>query len=90
MKWSSWVTLLSLLALGGLVVYSSLQVGGTRCEVCITFGGRQACRSVDANDERQARMAAITNVCARLASGVTPRMACEATPPTRISCASES
>ena len=88
MKWTSWVTAAVLLALIGFVVYSSLRVGGVRCEVCIDFGGRQACRAVDANSESEARTAAVNNACALLASGVTQVMACERTPPTRAECRS--
>jgi hypothetical protein len=88
MKWTSWVTAAVLLALIGFVVYSSLRVGGVRCEVCIDFEGRQACRAVDGNSESEARMAAVTNTCAFLASGVTQVMACERTPPTKAQCGS--
>jgi len=88
MKWTSWVTAVVLLGLIGFVVYSSLRVGGVRCEVCIDFEGRQACRAVDANTESEARAAAVTNACALLASGVTQVMACERTPPTKAECRS--
>jgi hypothetical protein len=88
MKWTSWVTAAVLLLLIGFVVYSSLRVGGVRCEVCIDFAGRQACRAVDGNSEAEARTAAVTNACAFLASGVTQVMSCERTPPTRSECRS--
>jgi hypothetical protein len=86
MKSTSWVTALGLGAVGAFVVYSSLQIGSVRCEVCIRFHGREACRAVDGDTEGEAHMAAVTNVCAGLAAGVTDRMACEATPPARASC----
>ena len=88
MKWTSWVTAGVLLALIAFIVWSSLHVGAVRCEVCIDFGGRQACRSVDGATEKDARMSAINNACAFLASGVTQVMACERTPPTREQCGS--
>jgi len=86
MKWTSWVTAAVLLALIGFVVYSSLRVGGVRCEVCIDFEGRQACRAVDADAEADAHQSAVNNACAQLASGVTQTMACERTPPTKAAC----
>jgi hypothetical protein len=86
MKWTSWVTLVALLAIGGTVVWSSFRIGGVRCEVCITFEGRQACRAVDGNTQAEAQQAAITNTCAQLASGVTQTIACERTPPTKATC----
>lgn len=88
MKWTSWVTAAALAAVVGFVVWSSLQIGRVRCEVCIDFGGRQACRSVDGNTEAEARASAVNNACAFLASGVTQVMACERTPPTRERCGS--
>jgi len=86
MKWTSWVTAAVLIGLIGFVVWSSLHIGGVRCDVCIDFNGRQACRTVDGNTEQETRAAAITNACAFLASGVTQVMACEHTPPTRAEC----
>ncbi len=88
MKWTSWITAGVLVGLIAFVVWSSLRVGAVRCEVCIDFGGRQACRAVDGDTEAETRMAAITNACAFLASGVTQVMACERTPPTREDCRS--
>ena len=34
MKWTSWVSLLGLGAIIGFVVWTSLDVGAVRCEVC--------------------------------------------------------
>ena len=68
------------------VVYRSLHLGGVRCEVCITFGGRSQCRSVEGESEGDARTAATNNACAYLASGVTDSMACARTPPARSEC----
>ena len=86
MKWTSWLALAALVGLGAFVVYTSLQVGGVRCEVCIEFGGSRACRAVDGATEREALMAARSNACALLASGVTNTMACERTEPASTAC----
>jgi len=83
---TSWLTLVALSAIIAIVVGSSLQTGGVRCEVCIDFRARSACRSVDGATESDARMAATTNVCALLASGVTDTMACQRTTPRRSEC----
>jgi hypothetical protein len=85
-KWTSWVTALSLAGLVAVVVVSSLSIGSVRCEVCIEFHGRLACRAVDGNDETEARAAAVTNACALLASGVTDTVACQSTPPRDVHC----
>jgi hypothetical protein len=85
-KWTSWFALTTLAALVAFVVYASLHVGAIRCEVCLDFGGRRACRAVDGANEDEAMMAARTNACAHLASGVTESMACERTPLASSSC----
>jgi len=85
-KWTSWFALGTLATLVALVVYASLHTGTTRCEVCIVFNGRRACRAVDGASEEEALMAARTNTCAFLASGVTESMACDRTPFVSSSC----
>jgi len=86
MKWTSWVSFVGLGAIIGIVVYSSFNVGTVRCEVCITFEGREACRAVDGATESDATQGAVTNTCALLASGVTQSMQCARTPPSRVHC----
>jgi hypothetical protein len=85
-KWTSWLALVVIVGMIAFVVASSLRVGGVRCEVCIAFGGREACRAVDGDSEHDALEAARTNACALLASGVTDSMACARTTPSRSDC----
>ena len=75
-----------LLGFMAFIVYRSFQVGGVRCEVCIDYGGRSQCRTVDGGTREEALSAATTNVCAFLSSGVTDSMACSRTPPTKAEC----
>ena len=89
MKRTSWIALGIILAVMAIVVYSTFQIGGVRCEVCITFHGRQVCREVDGATEHEAQMAAITNACALLASGVTDTIACQNAPRDRLTCSPE-
>ncbi len=77
---------LALFALMGFIVWRSFQVGGVRCEVCIEYGGRSQCRSVDGATREEVLMTATQNVCAFLSSGVTDSMACTRTPPTKAEC----
>jgi hypothetical protein len=85
-KWTSWVTAAALTGIIAVVVLSSLSIGSVRCEVCIEFQGRRACRAVDGNDEGEARAAAVTNACALLSSGVTDTIACQSTAPSDVRC----
>jgi hypothetical protein len=86
MKWTSWVTMVALVLVIGVVVYSSFRTGAIRCDVCVQFQGREACRSVDADTEQDARTGAMTNACALVSSGVTDGMACNRSVPTRAEC----
>lgn len=69
-----------------LVIYRSLGVASYRCEVCVSFRGQQACRSVEGASKEEAQSAAVGNACALLAAGMTDTIACERTVPTRIDC----
>ena len=86
MKWTSWLAAVVLLGIGAFVVLSSLRVADVRCEVCVSFRGRDACRSVEAATEHEARDGAHTNACALLASGVTDSLACQRTPASSSRC----
>lgn len=79
MKWTSWLAAVVLVGIAAVVVVSSLRVADVRCEVCVNFRGREACRSVEAATEEEARAGAQTNACALLASGVTDSLACQRT-----------
>jgi hypothetical protein len=85
---TSVITMIALALLAAAIVYSSVGLGAHRCEVCIEFGGRQVCRTVEAATEEEARLGATTNACGVLASGVTNTLRCQRTPPTRMACES--
>lgn len=86
MKQSTSIGLVLITMLIVAVIYSTFQIGGVRCEACITFHGRRVCRAVDGETEREAQMAAITNTCAHLASGVTDTIACQNAPRDVLQC----
>lgn len=84
----TWLVVLISVAFAAMVIYRSFHVAGFQCDVCISFAGNSACRTVDGPTEREAQQAAINNTCAQLASGVTDSMACERTAPTKLECRS--
>ena len=86
MKWTSWLAAITLVGIAAFVVLSSLTVADVRCEVCVSFHGREACRSVDAATEEEARAGAHSNACALLSSGVTDSLACQRTNPSTSRC----
>jgi hypothetical protein len=64
-----------------VLIFTTIGINKFRCEVCVTFNGRTACRTAGASTEAQAVRTATENACAQMASGVTDSMACENTPP---------
>jgi len=70
----------------GLIVYSTLRLGGYSCEVCMEYDGQGKCRTAKGSTEDEARKTAIDNACAYLASGVTGSIACTNTPPKSVHC----
>lgn len=86
-RWKSRIaTVAILIPVAAVVVYSSFQVSDYTCEVCITFEGRETCRTVTAKTEEEGRRGAIDNACALLASGVTDTIRCSRTRPTKAEC----
>ena len=65
----------------GALIYATLSANAVTCEVCIEFGGRQACRTGSASTREEAVQGAITNACAILSDGVTDGIRCGNTQP---------
>ena len=72
------------LAVLGVIIYSTLNLAKYRVEVCMTFNGQSQCRTASADTEEHALHTATTNACATIASGVTDSMACEPATPQSI------
>ena len=68
----------------GIVIYSTLGNARYRCEVCVAYQGRSACRVAGASTQEQAQRTAQENACAQIASGVTDSIACGSTTPTSV------
>lgn len=84
MKKTVLLGILFLVAVVGLVIYSTLGTNRYRCEVCITYVGRSACRTASAQTREQALRTATENACAQVASGVTESNQCENTRPDSV------
>ncbi|MCU1335088.1 MAG: hypothetical protein JWO19_669 [Bryobacterales bacterium] len=68
----------------GVIVYSTMTLAKHRVEVCIQFNGRTNCKTASATTEEFAHQAAVNNACGEIASGVTETVACEHTPPIKV------
>ena len=91
-KNSSWrnsvAAALVLVPVVAIVVYSSFQVSEMECEVCMTFDGREVCRTVSARTKAEALRGAVDNACALLTSGMTNTIRCGQSEPTKTACRS--
>jgi hypothetical protein len=67
-----------------VLVYTTMGNARYRCEVCMSFQNRTACRAAAAATEAQALRTATENACSQIASGVTDSIACENTPPQNV------
>jgi hypothetical protein len=79
-------TVAVLVPLIALVVYWSFQVSDYECEVCVSFDGREVCRTVTGQTEEEGLRSATDNACALLAAGVTDTLRCTRTRPTKAQC----
>jgi hypothetical protein len=70
----------------GLIIMGVRQSMGTTCEACVTFEGRNACRTASGATEQEATTTAIQNACALLASGMTRTVQCQNRPPDSVVC----
>ena len=66
------------------LVYSTLQLGQVRVEVCVEYKGRANCGRAASPTEEEALRTAADNACATIASGMTDSIACSRTPPTSV------
>ena len=66
--------------------FATRRESAVQCELCISYGGRTACRTAAAADRDAAVRAAISTACAALASGVTRGLECDRMPPQKLRC----
>lgn len=80
------VSLAVLAPVVGYVIWASFHVSAFECRVCMTFEGRDVCRTVTGATEVEGLRTGIDNACAQLASGVTDSLRCQRTPPRTAGC----
>ncbi|HEY5657335.1 MAG TPA: hypothetical protein VIY27_06060, partial [Myxococcota bacterium] len=56
------------------------------CEVCMSYGGQQACKQTSAADAEEALMQAKYSACSQIAGGVKATIQCNNTPPLSSHC----
>jgi hypothetical protein len=66
------------------MLYSTLHGPRYRVEVCMTYQGRTACKTVNAKSETAALRSGTENACADIASGVTDTVRCQESEPQSV------
>jgi hypothetical protein len=66
------------------MLYSTLHGPRYRVEVCMTYQGRTACKTVNAKSEAAALRSGTENACADIASGVTDTVRCQESEPQSV------
>ena len=56
------------------------------CEVCVSFRGREACRTASGATVDEATLHALVTACALVTAGVTEDLDCQRTPPKVLEC----
>lgn len=64
-----------------LLAYSTLHGPRYRVEVCMTYQGHSACKTVSAKSEEAALRSGRENACADISSGVTDTIRCQNSDP---------
>jgi hypothetical protein len=78
------IGILFLAAILAVIVYSTMNLAAHRVEVCVAFNGRTACRTASGSTQEFTLRTATQNACAGIASGVTDSIACEQSPPVKV------
>jgi len=85
-KRSTVVTLAVISAIAGLAIYSTTSQASHRCQVCVTYHGRNNCATAAGTTEQDAREGAQTTACGPLASGMDASIACGRVQPDSVQC----
>jgi hypothetical protein len=84
MKTTTWLGIAFVGAVLAFIGFSSFHQERVTCRVCVTFNGRQDCRTASAANRQEAERTAVSNACGLLASGVTESIKCENTKPDSV------
>lgn len=86
MKRSTLLTLVFLVAIGGVLLWSTLRSQNVECRVCMEFGGGRNCATAIAVNEVEAARSAQTTACGILTNGMNESIACSNRQPVERSC----
>ncbi len=76
--------ILFVLAILGVIIYSTMNLAKYKVEVCMQYNGATNCRAASGSTREDTLRAAVQNACATIASGVTQSMQCERSEPVNV------
>ncbi len=82
-----WIVALAVVALVGVLLYSSFQQTRERYEVCVTFNGASHCATASGSTQDQAVRSAQEIDCEMLTTGRDENMVCLSRPPQKVNSA---
>jgi len=85
-RWAAIALVVAATATVALIAVGVKQSMSKSCEVCVTFQGRNACRSAIGATEEEATTTAIQNACAFIAAGMTQTVQCQSRQPDSVVC----
>ena len=84
MKKAALIGVIFVIAVIAAIYYSTANLAAHRVEICMEFKGLSSCATASGATEENARRSATTTACATISSGVTDSIACDQTPPKKL------
>ena len=84
MKKPVWIGIIFLLAVFGVILYSTMNMSQFRVKVCMQYNGAMNCATAAGSSKEFALRQAVSTACATIAGGVTGTMACERSEPATV------
>lgn len=73
-----------LVAVFGVILYTTMQTSKYRVKICMQYQGQSNCATAAGSTENDARRTAISTACATISGGVGGTIACENTEPATV------
>jgi hypothetical protein len=78
------VGIVFVLAVIGMIIYSTMSMAQHRVKVCMQYAGQTNCATAAASTKEFALRQAVSTACAPISGGVTGTLACERSEPVSV------
>lgn len=86
MKHGRIAALVAILAMAGLLLWSTLRAQREQCRVCVDWQGQHNCATASAATREEASRSAQSTACGPIALGMDASIACSNRPPASLQC----